>query len=101
MGHEAHGSAGAVESLYPFLYSGTTDLPAVLAEVGPQRSPSSARSLSCAGSSAHVTEPAWPAAPRRWPPDSPRVVGCSRSAKAAAPPMLSSSRPFSSTPATP
>jgi len=33
MGHEAHGSAGAVESLYPFLYSGTTDLPAVLAEV--------------------------------------------------------------------
>ncbi len=32
-GQESQGSAGAMESLYPFLYSGTTDLSAVLEQV--------------------------------------------------------------------
>ena len=32
-------SPGSVESLYPFIYQGATDVTAVLAQAGPPRSP--------------------------------------------------------------
>ena len=98
-------AAGSMESLYPFLYSGTTDLAAVLEQV--RRSTvakageitelrrvisarDGARLMACAAPSARGTGPGSPSARRRPRPGSARAGGCSPSATAAAPPTPSS-----------
>ena len=96
-GARAPGRVGvfSVESLYPFLYAGTSDLPAVLEQVR-------ASTVAKAEEILELRRAAWPAtapgcrrARRQGAAGSARAGGCSPSATAAAPPTPSSSPPCS------